>query len=146
MLVVSNVLAKNSAGETTCSIDGATGAVNMQGDITAKTMNLKVCTNASSSSPNGAVFIGTTGVGPLPELDPGTCRVLKLLVPVMTRVPVTLSLTTVSNNVFIAPNASILGAVRTYEIEGAYGIYELNGFRESDSAITYWSISKHEYL
>ena len=146
MLVVSNVLAKNSAGETTCSIDGATGSVNMQGDITAKTMNLKVCTNASSSSPNGAVFIGTTGVGPLPELDPGTCRVLKLLVPVMTRVPVTLSLTTVSNNVFIAPNASVLGAVRTYEIEGAYGIYELNGFRESDSAITYWSISKHEYL
>ena len=146
MLVVSNVLAKNSAGETTCSIDGATGAVNMQGDITAKTMNLKVCTNAASTSPNGAVFIGTTGVGPLPELEPGTCRVLKLLVPVMTRVPVTLSLTTVSNNVFIAPNASVLGAVRTYEIENAYGIYELNGFRESASAITYWSISKHEYL
>lgn len=120
--------------------------VEVQGDITANTMFLKVCTNAASASPNGAIYIGTNNIGPLPELKSGTCRVLKILVPVMTRVPVTISLTTVSSNVLIAPDASILTAVRTYNIEDAYGVYELNGFHELGSTITYWCLSKHEYL
>ena len=33
MIVVSNVLAKNSAGETTCSIDGETGEINIKGSL-----------------------------------------------------------------------------------------------------------------
>lgn len=117
--------------------------VEVQGDITANTMFLKVCTNAAGEEPNGAIQIGGNDPGPLPELEPGTCRVLKLLVPIMTRVPVTISLTTVSSNVLIAPDASILTAVRTYNIEGANGLYELNGFHELRSTITYWCLSKH---
>ena len=120
--------------------------VEVQGDITANTMFLKVCTNAAGEEPNGAIHIGAAALGPLPELEPGTCRVLKLLVPIMTRVPVTISLTTVSSNVLIAPDASILTAVRTYNIEDAYGVYELNGFHELGSSTTYWCLSKHEYL
>lgn len=132
-------------------LDFATGLfkgkeVEIQGDITAKTMYLKACTNATSAPPNGAVCIGLNNIGPLPELEPGTFQVLKLLVPVMTRVPVTVFLRTVSDNVLIAPDASILAAVRTYNIENAYGVYELNGFHELGDAITYWCVSKHEYL
>lgn len=117
--------------------------VEIQGDITANTMFLKLCTNAAGEEPNGAIQIGGNDPGPLPELEPGTCRVLKLLVPIMTRVPVTISLTTVSSNVLIAPDASMLTAVRTYNIENANGIYELNGFHELGSTITYWCLSKH---
>lgn len=120
--------------------------VEIQGDITANTMFLKLCTNAAGEEPNGAIQIGGNDPGPLPELEPGTCRVLKLLVPIMTRVPVTISLTTVSSNVLIAPDASMLTAVRTYNIENANGIYELNGFHELRSTITYWCLSKHQCL
>lgn len=120
--------------------------VEIQGDITANTMYLKVCTNAAGEEPNGAIHIGAADIGPLPELEPGTCRVLKLLLPQMTRMPIDISLTTVSDNVLIAPDAQVLLAVRTYTIVNAYGVYELNGFHESGSTITYWCISKHEYL
>ena len=120
--------------------------VEVQGDITANTMFLKVCTNAAGEEPNGAIQIGGNDPGPLPELEPGTCRVLKLLVPIMTRVPVTISLTTVSSNVLIAPDASMVTAARTYNIEGANGLYELNGFHELRSTITYWCLSKHQCL
>lgn len=122
--------------------------VEIQGDITANTMFLKVCTNAAGEEPNGAIHIqiGAAALGPLPELEPGTCRVLKLLVPLMTRVPMDISLTTVSDNVLIAPDAQVLLAVRTYTIGNAYGVYELNGFHELGSSTTYWCLSKHGYL
>lgn len=122
--------------------------VEVQGDITANTMFLKVCTNAAGKEPNGAIHIhiGAAALGPLPELEPGTCRVLKILVPLMTRVPLDIFLTTVSDNVLIAPDAQVLLAVRTYTIGDAYGVYELNGFHELGSTITYWCLSKHGYL
>ncbi len=50
--------------------------VEIQGDITANTMFLKLCTNAAGEEPNGAIQIGGNDPGPLPELEPGTCRVV----------------------------------------------------------------------
>ena len=146
-LVVQHVLARDANGNVTCKIDGNTGDVDIAGHLKANTMDLKICTNSNTESPNGAVIVYTEGVvGPLPELAPGTFRTLKMFVPVMTRTPFAISLTTVSDNVLIAPDAQYLLAKRTYDIQNAAGVYELNGHRSATSGNTFWSVSKHAIL
>ena len=52
------------------------------------------------------------------------------------------TLTTASANVRIAPNGSILDSASSYDIVDAYGYHELIGFRYADGDITYWCVFK----
>lgn len=114
----------------------------VEGSITARTMNLKVCTNSDNESPNGTIILYPKNLGPLPELEAGTCREMKMMFPIATRTPLSVTLTTASANVKIAPNGSILDSVSSYDIEDAYGYHELIGFRYADGDITYWCVFK----
>ena len=115
----------------------------VEGSITARTMNLKVCTNSDNESPNGTIILYPKNLGPLPELEVGTCREMKMMFPIVTRVPLSVTLTTASANVKIAPNGDMLNIVSSYNIEDAYGYYELIGFRYADGDITYWCVFKN---
>ena len=115
----------------------------VEGSITARTMNLKVCTNSDNESPNGTIILYPKNLGPLPELEAGTCQEMKMLFPIATRTPLSVTLTTASANVKIAPNGSILDSVSSYDIEDAYGYHELIGFRYADGDITYWCVFKN---
>lgn len=115
----------------------------VEGSITARTMNLKVCTNSDNESPNGTIILYPKNLGPLPELEVGTCREMKMMFPIVTRVPLSVTLTTASTNVKIAPNGDMLNIVSSYNIEDAYGYYELIGFRYADGDITYWCVFKN---
>lgn len=116
----------------------------VEGSITARTMNLKVCTNSDNESPNGTIILYPKNLGPLPELEVGTCREMKMMFPIVTRVPLSVTLTTASANVKIAPNGDMLNIVSSYNIEDAYGYHELIGFRYADGDITYWCVFKTE--
>lgn len=115
----------------------------VEGSITARKMNLKVCTNSDNESPNGSIILYPKNLGPLPELEAGTCQEMKMLFPIATRAPLSVTLTTASANVKIAPNGSILDSVSSYDIEDAYGYHELIGFRYADGDITYWCVFKN---
>lgn len=115
----------------------------VEGSITARTMNLKVCTNSDNESPNGTIILYPKNLGPLPELEAGTCREMKMMFPIATRTPLSVTLTTASSNVKIAPNGSILDSVSSYDIADAYGYHELIGFRYADGDITYWCVFKN---
>jgi hypothetical protein len=115
----------------------------VEGSITARTMNLKVCTNSDNESPNGTIILYPKNLGPLPELEVGTCREMKMMFPIVTRVPLSVTLTTASANVKIAPNGDMLNIVSSYNIEDAYGYHELIGFRYADGDITYWCVFKN---
>lgn len=119
-------------------------SVDLQGDITAETMNLKVCTNSDNELPNGSIILYPKNLGPLPELEAGTCQEMKMLFPIATRVPLSVTLTTASANVRIAPNGSILDSASSYDIVDAYGYHELIGFRYADGDITYWCVFKKQ--
>lgn len=114
----------------------------VEGSITARKMNLKVCTNSDNESPNGSIILYPKNLGPLPELEAGTCQEMKMLFPIATRVPLSVTLTTTSANVKIAPNGSIIDSVSSYDIVDAYGYHELIGFRYADGDITYWCVFK----
>lgn len=114
----------------------------VEGSITARKMNLKVCTNSDNESPNGSIILYPKNLGPLPELEAGTCQEMKMLFPIATRVPLSVTLTTTSANVKIAPNGSIIDSVSSYDIVDAYGYHELIGFRYPDGDITYWCVFK----
>lgn len=115
----------------------------VEGSITARKMNLKVCTNSDNESPNGSIILYPKNLGPLPELEAGACQEMKMLFPIATRTPLSVTLTTASANVKIAPNGSILDSVSSYDIEDAYGYHELIGFRYADGDITYWCVFKN---
>lgn len=115
----------------------------VEGSITARKMNLKVCTNSDNESPNGSLILYPKNLGPLPELEAGACQEMKMLFPIATRTPLSVTLTTASANVKIAPNGSILDSVSSYDIEDAYGYHELIGFRYADGDITYWCVFKN---
>lgn len=115
----------------------------VEGSITARKMNLKVCTNSDNESPNGSIILYPKNLGPLPELEAGACQEMKMLFPIATRTPLSVTLTTASANVKIAPNGSILNSVSSYDIEDAYGYHELIGFRYADGDITYWCVFKN---
>jgi hypothetical protein len=115
----------------------------VEGSISARTMNLKVCTNSDNESPNGTIILYPKNLGPLPELEAGACQEMKMLFPIATRTPLSVTLTTASANVKIAPNGSILDSVSSYDIEDAYGYHELIGFRYADGDITYWCVFKN---
>lgn len=115
----------------------------VKGSITARKMNLKVCTNSDNESPNGSIILYPKNLGPLPELEAGACQEMKMLFPIATRTPLSVTLTTASANVKIAPNGSILDSVSSYDIEDAYGYHELIGFRYADGDITYWCVFKN---
>lgn len=114
----------------------------VEGSITARKMNLKVCTNSDNESPNGSIILYPKNLGPLPELEAGACQEMKMLFPIATRVPLSVTLTTTSANVKIAPNGSIIDSVSSYDIVDAYGYHELIGFRYPDGDITYWCVFK----
>lgn len=115
----------------------------VEGSITARKMNLKVCTNSDNESPNGSLILYPKNLGPLPELEAGACQEMKMLFPIASRTPLSVTLTTASANVKIAPNGSILDSVSSYDIEDAYGYHELIGFRYADGDITYWCVFKN---
>lgn len=113
---------------------------NVSGELNAKTLNLEMCTNSNDEVPNGSIRIGKD-IGILPELPEGTCRDIRWTIPLMTRVPIEYTLTTVSENVNIALRGQYLFRKRGFHLSSIEGSsFNLIGYREKGSAETIWML------
>ena len=110
------------------------------GDISARTMTLKLATNSTSQEINGALILNWDNIGLFPELNINEARVIEIIYPLVSRTNTSVTLKGVNSNVRFSPNGNRLSNAPTSlyisNIQGCY--FRCIGVNEA--GITYWYI------
>lgn len=110
------------------------------GDISARTMTLKLATNSTSQEINGALILNWDNIGLFPELNINEARVIEIIYPLQSRTNTSVTLKGVNSNVRFSPNGDRLSNAPTSlyisNIQGCY--FRCIGVNEA--GITFWYI------
>ena len=128
-------------GDVTCR-KGTFEGVDVRGDITASTMRLGICDNATGEAENG--FIRFRYPGLLPEVQPGECRQMYWITPKVNRTLMGATLQGASADVSIWKNGDFDDSAASWgfnDIAGtAFLLIGVNGSDIFAGSGTVWSI------
>nr|DAT27582.1 MAG TPA: Minor structural protein 4 [Caudoviricetes sp.] len=138
-LTVRNVEAKDSNGNVTCKINGATGDVKIKGDLTVQSLRLSLIPD-NGSLKDGYLMLSSSGSYIAPELSDNEVMEVRFITPAWSRMVVSITLIPKNSNVRIGTTIWLLSAVNSNVTIS--GIGSILGFKRD--GITYWIISYNE--
>ena len=138
-LTVRNVEAKDSNGNVTCKINGATGDVKIKGDLTVQSLRLSLIPD-NGSLKDGYLMLSSSGSYIAPELSDNEVMEVRFITPAWSRMVVSITLIPKNSNVRIGTTVWLLNAVNSNVTIS--GIGSILGFKRD--GITYWIISYNE--
>ena len=102
----------------------------LAGDIRTRTVHLRMSNNAKDEVENGSVRLGN-GIGLLPELEPGECRQIWWVIPLVNRTLVGATLQGESSSVSIARSGDALTKISKLNFSSITGCsFNLVGFND----------------
>ena len=116
------------------------GSGSFEGDLTAQTLNLALCTNGNEEIYNGAIKLDWVTEGLLPKLKQNECREIKICWPLMTKTIIPFTLKCEDDTVFIAIEGLWIGySYHSLYIENVQGL-SFNLIGVNNNGNTYWNL------